>query len=133
MNRNALESPFYATEKKSRGSALLIEPDPRRMENERRALMGTSDAVHAVSLAAALYELQPPEEPLIAVISSALGAVQLSAVTEYVRHRWPRARILIVGEAYRVLEDHLYDETVSSHASEEEILIAVEKCRGAAL
>jgi hypothetical protein len=110
------------------GSALLVDPDPVLLAERHRLLMRASLTVFAVTAPTSLYELQPPEEPFVALVSSALGKFQLSAVTEYVRHRWPRVRILIVGEAFPHLEDQLYDDAVSS-SCEQEILIAVERCR----
>ena len=115
---------------KGAGRAILVDPDQFFLTDRYRLLLRASEAVHAVAEPSTLYELQPPEEPFVAVLSRALGTFQLSAGTEYVRHRWPQARILIVGQAFRHLEDHLYDETVSSSASDEETLIAVERWRG---
>ena len=126
--RSLSRSPLDAT--KPTGTAILVDPDEFLLAERYAVLRRTTEVVHAVSTPSMLYELQSHEEPVVAIFSSEIGTFQLSAVTEYARHRWPHARILIVGEAFRYLEDHLYDETVSSSASAAEILSAVEKCRG---
>ena len=92
--------------------------------------MRACETVHAVVRPREVYELQPPEEPFVAVLTSALGAFHLQAVAEYIRHRWPRARILIVGEVSPSLEDQLYDENIPLPVSRGELLLAIEKCRG---
>lgn len=121
---------FAQLEKKTISSALLVDPEPFALASRTLQLMYAFKTVHAVSTPGAVYELQPPEEPFVAVLSNALGAFHLRAVAEYVRHRWPRARILIVGKASPFLEDQLYDENIPLPVSGGELLLAIEKCRG---
>jgi hypothetical protein len=52
-------------------------------------------------------------EILLAVLSDTLGRSGLCFAAEYVRAQWPSARILVLGSAQRVLEDHLYDEALA--------------------
>ena len=114
---------------KTTDSALLVDPDPFALADRSRLLMRTCKDVYAVTSPRVIYELQPPEEPFLAVLASALGAFHLQAVAEYVRHRWPRSRILIVGEVGSSLEAELYDENIPCLVSAGEFLLAIEKCR----
>ena len=109
-------------------STLLAEPDPRLLDERKRLLSDTCCRVHAVRTACEVFEIQPEIDPHIVLLSDALGEPQLTAVAEYTRHRWPHARILIIGEPTPALEDHLYDETVSGASSPAEFLEAVERC-----
>lgn len=117
-------------ERKTTGSALLVDPDPFALANRTRLLMRACETVHAVTRPREVYELQPAEEPFVAVLTVSLGAFDLQAVAEYVRHRWPHTRILIVGETSPSLEDQLYDESIPLPVSGGELLLAVERCRG---
>jgi hypothetical protein len=107
---------------------LLAEPDPHLLDARKRLLCNTSYRVHAVRTPCEVFEIQPEDDPHIVLLSDALGEHQLNAVAEYARHRWPHARILIIGESTPALEDHLYDETVSGASSPAEFLAAVERC-----
>ena len=49
----------------------------------------------------------------VAVLADTLGPAVLRAVAERVRWQWPLARILILGRAQSVLEDHLYDDALA--------------------
>jgi hypothetical protein len=61
----------------------------------------------------------------LAVLSTALGPIVLRAVAESIRRQWPSARILIVGGAQSVLDDHLYDDAISHQCALEELLTAL--------
>ncbi len=111
------------------GTALLVDPDPFILADRHQLLMRYCKVVHTVTTSGGVYELQPKEEPFVVVLGNALGGFHLQAVTEYIRHRWPHARILIVGDAVPYLEDQLYDEIVHAPASDSELLLAFEKCK----
>jgi ActR/RegA family two-component response regulator len=86
-------------------TTLLVDPDPSLLETRRLLLLSASYSVQTACAARDVYQFQPEDEPEIAVLSDALGSSQLLAVAEYVRHRWPRARIVIIGKAVPALED----------------------------
>jgi|ERR1035437_2061488 hypothetical protein len=108
--------------------ALLVEPDTEALRARERLLLRACKAVYAVSASAHLYEWHPSEDSFIAIVSDALGPLHMLAVTEYVRHRWPHARILIVGQAAPFLDDQLYDEALPALAGDEDFLDAVMRC-----
>ncbi|MEO6923308.1 MAG: hypothetical protein ABI142_05735 [Bryocella sp.] len=57
-----------------------------------------------------------------ALLSDYLDSVALVAAAQSVRRQWPKARIVILGQAAERLEDNLYDETVDHSASPDEML-----------
>jgi DNA-binding response OmpR family regulator len=103
---------------------LLVDPDPSLLETRRLLLLSAGYSVQTACAARDVFAFQPEDEPEIVVLSDALGSVQLLAVAEYVRHRWPRARIVIIGKA-GPLEDQLYDETVDAPLNPTEFLAAL--------
>ena len=60
----------------------------------------------------------------IAILRDMVGHFALRASAEIVRSQWPKARILILGEAPDGFDDHLYDEVVL-HTSDEVTLVAM--------
>jgi len=113
-------------------TALLVDPDPRCLEARWLLLSGSRSQAQTACTPCEVYGVQLDGEPEIAVLSDSLGSFQLQAVAEYVRHRWPRARILVIGPTAPLLEDQLYDERVADEFSPTELLAAVEKAANAA-
>ncbi len=107
-------------------ATLLVDPDPVLLEAKKLLLSGSCSSVHTARTPVEVFNMQPEDEPQIAVFSDALGSFQLEAVAEYVRHRWPRARILVVGQAAPYLNDQLYDETVTADFNPTEMHTAVQ-------
>ena len=109
---------------------VLLEQNPFALADRKRLILRTCKTVFAISTPGAVYELQPIEDPFVVILSNAFGGFHLRAVSEYIRHRWPQARILIVGKVSSSLEHHLYDEDLPCPISGGELLLAIEKCRG---
>ena len=109
--------------------ALLVDPDPDLLETRKLLLSGCSDSVLTACTFGDVFDLQHGDEPHIAILGEALGPIQLPAVAVFIRHQWPRTRILVVGQAASFLEDQLYDENVTGRFGPEEFLAAVERCR----
>jgi hypothetical protein len=104
---------------------LLVDPDGSLVEHRRQLLSDFCRSVRAASNSFDVFELRREDEPQIAILSDALGCTQLPELAEYVRHRWPSARILVIGQAVPFLEDQLYDETVAAGFSPPEFVAAV--------
>jgi hypothetical protein len=109
-------------------AALLVDPDPYLLETRQFLLSSFSKSITTVRVAWDVFRLQLKPEPQIVVLSDTLGSFQLREVAEHVRHRWPRARILVVGTAVPALEDPDYDETVTADSGPTEFLAAVARC-----
>lgn len=112
----------------ARKFTLLVDPDPMILEAGRLLLSGSRRLVQTAGTCVEVSKLPPEDEPQIAFLSDRLGSFQLRAVAEYVRHRWPAARIVVVGRAASFLEDYLYDEDVGAWPSNLDFLAAVEEC-----
>ncbi len=108
-------------------TALLVDPDPHCLEARWLLLSGSYGPPQAACTPHEVFGLELDCEPEVVVLSDSLGSFQLQAVAEYVRHRWPRARILLVSQADPSLEDQLYDECVTNGFNPAEFLAAVER------
>lgn len=108
--------------------AILIDPDQERLELHRVLLAGSGGMVEHASTPCEVFGLDLEGEPRVTVLSTALGAFQLQAVAEYVRHRWPHTRILVIGQPEPHLEDYLYDEAVAEDCDPAEFVFAVKHC-----
>ena len=108
--------------------ALLVDPDPQRLEARRMLLAGSGSSVERACTPCEVFGLDLEEHPQVTILSAALGAFQLQAVAEYVRHRWPHTKILVVGETEPHLEDHLYDDAVAEGFDPSEFVFAVKRC-----
>jgi hypothetical protein len=108
--------------------ALLVDPDLHLFSTSKVILSGLSYSVFSACSFGDVFDLQPQREPHIAVLSEKLGPAQLPAVAVYIRRRWPRTRILVVGRASSLLEDQLYDENVAGGCNPAEFRAAVERC-----
>ncbi len=64
-------------------------------------------------------------EVAVAILSESLGESILSATAQVIRHRWPKARILIFGRARPAIEDNLYDARIDDKARPEDLLSAL--------
>ena len=109
-------------------TALLVDPDPLLLEAGKLLLAEICGSVQTACACVDVSRLALDDDPQIAVLSERLGAFQLLAVAEYVRHRWPLARILVVGRAALFLDDPLYDEAIAGGSSNLDFLAAVERC-----
>ena len=114
---------------RTKGKAtLLVDPDLSLLEARKLVLSTANYSVRIASAPRDVFQLQPEEDPQIVVLSDTLGSFQLQAVAEYVRHRWPRARILILGNAVPALEDALYDDSVEARFDAADFLAVVRRC-----
>ena len=108
-------------------TALLVDPDPHCLEARWMLLSGSGSPPQSVCAPSEVFGMQLDGEPGVVVLSDSLGSFQLQAVAEYIRHRWPRARILIIGRTVPLLDDQLYDECVADGLSPAEFLAVVER------
>lgn len=126
-------SCFETTENEARewripGTALIVDPDLILLEAGRILLASLCRSVRIACTRIEVSRLSEDIDLGIAVLSDRMGAIQLISVAEYIRHRWPHARILIVGQAESLLEDHHYDEALAAGPSNLAFLSAIEEC-----
>ena len=67
------------------------------------------------------------QEIAVVVISQTFVPLELRAIAEFTRRRWPRAGILVVGRGVPPLEDQLYDENVDANFQPQSLLTAVDQ------
>lgn len=66
--------------------------------------------VEAVGCSSEVFRLTPQSSYGLVAISLMAGLSEVSHVAAYVRHRWPDAKILLLGEICGSLDDPLYDD-----------------------
>jgi hypothetical protein len=99
-------------------NVLLVEPALVPRSDSERLLKAANYCVTTALDVREMFELRFEKPVAFAVLSDLLGPFGLRAAAEAVRRQWPLAKILIIGCAAPILEDHLYDETIS-HRHEE--------------
>ena len=96
---------------------LLVEPDITLLTAEVQLLARSNYSDTPAFSQNEIFALRQTKAIALAVLSAGLGSRPLAAVAHTVRKQWPRARILILGRAESLLEDHLYDEQ-TEHSSD---------------
>ena len=93
---------------------LLVDPDPGLRETRRLLLTRIRSPVEAVGSSLEVFRLPPQSSYGLVAISLSAGLDEVSHVALYVRHRWPEAKIMLLGEISEGVDDPLYDERVDS-------------------
>jgi len=105
---------------------LLIEPDVSVLSAEALLLTNSNYCVTPAFSLREIYILRETKAVALAILSDSLGRL-LGAIAETVRKQWPLARILILGRAESVLEDHLYDEQINHSQDPTQLLEDLER------
>ena len=93
-------------------SALIVEPDQDLLAGRALLLASSNYLVTTAGSHREIFDLRRMTEIHLAVISSTLGRSCLCSAAEDIRAQWPSARILVLGTAQQLLEDHHYDEAI---------------------
>ena len=106
---------------------LLIDPDISVLSSESSLLAKSNYCVTPAFSHAELFILRETKAIALAILSGSLGQQLLAAIAQTVRRQWPLARILILGRAQSVLEDHLYDEEIKDSPTPKQLLDEIER------
>ena len=68
----------------------------------------------------------------IAILHHTLSRLETRNASEYIRRRWPGAKILVISAEIDVLDDPLYDEWAPPDQSPETLLATIEQLTGGA-
>ena len=110
-----------------RRGILLIEPNRALLAAEALLLTHSDYSVTPAFSHDGIFALRHTKAIALAIVSDCLGPRSLTAMTETVRRQWPLARILILGRAESVLEDHLYDEQIEHSIDPNQLLKDLER------
>jgi hypothetical protein len=110
-----------------RPKVVLVEPDTIRPTGCAPHLLEEHYCVTLVKDVRELFLLRDGEPFLFALLSDNLGPFQLVAAAHSVRRQWPDARILVLGKAAVMLEDHLYDDAIPHSCKLEELFASLTK------
>jgi hypothetical protein len=102
-------------------SVVIVEPYRTDASGRESLIADTRYQVTTVKDVREMFLLRDKESIELALLSVLLGDFPLVAAARAVRRQWPRARILVLGQAAPVLEDYLYDEAIS-HTCEQQVL-----------
>jgi hypothetical protein len=105
---------------------LAVEPDVARLQAKSLLLTKANYCVTRVSSDRELFHLRNTKAVPLAILSDRLGERLLGTVAQTVRRQWPRTRILILGQAPRMLEDYLYDEQIQRSSDPQQVLAELE-------
>lgn len=106
---------------------LLVEPDITLLSAEALQLANSNYCVTTAFSDREIFVLRHTKAVALAILSASLGDLHLRAVAEAVRWQWPLARILVLGHAASVLEDHLYDEEIDPSPEPKQLLDDLER------
>jgi hypothetical protein len=110
-----------------RPKVVLVEPDTNRSTGCAPLLLEEHYCVTLVKDVRELFLLRDREPFLFALLSDRLGSFQLVAAAHSVRRQWPDSRILVLGQAAVILEDHLYDDAIAHSCKREDLFAALTK------
>ena len=119
--------PSNPPEQFTRLKVLLVEPDLEVLANRTLILSRSNYTVAPANNYRESFSLRSEIGFRLAVLNDTLGEMALRAAADFVRRQWPSARILILGDAQAVLEDHLYDEVVDDRFQPEELFDTLER------
>jgi len=94
-------------------SVLLVDPEPDLLDTGCRLISCSHISVHAIGNYAQIYQLLELDGYNLIVLSLRPNEIQACHVAEYARRRWPKAKLLLLGESCGCLDDPLYDEIVN--------------------
>lgn len=77
-----------------------------------------------------LYALPQHENFEIAILHHSLSMSVVREAAQYVRRRWPQAKILLIGAGTNALDDPLYDERILPGLSQDILLAALNQMAG---
>jgi hypothetical protein len=66
----------------------------------------------------------------IAILHHTLTRLETQTSSEYIRRRWPGAKILVISAEIDILDDPLYDEWAPPNQSPEMLLATIEQLTG---
>ncbi len=106
---------------------LAVEPDIAVLNAGALLLTKANFCVTLASSDNELFILRHTRAIALAILSDRLGQRLLGMVAATVRRQWPRTRILILGKAPPVFEDHLYDEQMDRSSDPKQVVADLEK------
>lgn len=93
-----------------------------------RVLFGSRRFLRAIRTRYRELWSEPGQQTLhVAILHNSLSLIELDDACRFIRHRWPRARILVVRGGEEFLDDELYDERVLPTVTPELLLATIQR------
>jgi DNA-binding response OmpR family regulator len=108
-------------------NVLLVEHDEGLLKTRTMLLTAWHYGVFTARDYREVFAHAQVQEIAVVVISQAFNPLELRAIAEFARRRWPKAGILVVGRGVPPLEDQLYDENVDPNFQPQSLLAAVDQ------
>ncbi len=113
MQRSATQARFTEGQiPLSLPSILLVDADSELRESRKLLLSSLEKPVMALSMYSEMVGLPPDSNIRLVVVAIGSNELEVAHIAEYARRTWPKARILALGQAFDVLDDPMYDESV---------------------
>jgi DNA-binding response OmpR family regulator len=109
------------------GNILLVEHDEGLLSTRTMLLTAWHYGVFTARDYREVFAHNHVREIAVVVISQAFNPLELRAIAEFARRRWPQAGILVVGRGAPPLEDQLYDKNVDPNFQPQSLLAAVDQ------
>src|ERR1700730_2498992 len=110
-----------------KSNVLLVEHDEMLLGTRTMLLTDRRYGVFTARDCTEVFAHAHVQEIAVVIIGQAFSPLELCAIAEFARRRWPRARILVVGHGTPPLEDQLYDENVDPDSQPQSLVAAVEQ------
>lgn len=109
---------------------LSIGPSAISLAAYERYLQERGLALEVVSGCRDLYQTEMNDGCEVAVLHHSLSLDELNDAAQFIRRRWPAARILLIRPEEWWIDDALYDERLVPDSNPELLLSAVERLVG---
>ncbi len=108
---NSFDSEYRAVPL-SLASILLVEADRELRDSRRLLLSSLHHPILALSSYHEVQKLPPGSNCRLAIIGLPPHELEAERIARHVRHLWPGAKILLLGQPSEHFSDPLYDEYV---------------------
>lgn len=106
---------------------LLIEPNASGCSERATQLSQSHYCVARADNPRDIFLMRSAFSFSVAVLSDLVGCFALRASAQMIRSQWPYARILILGNAPKQFEDHLYDDAVLHKADQTQLVSVINR------
>jgi hypothetical protein len=113
--------------KATEGLILVVEPDQGLFSIREMLLQNEQYPVTAATGYLSVSKLYPSCEFRLAILNTCLGEAAVIDIAEFVRRRWPRTWILLVGNLRQRIDDHLYDDSISDDFHAQQLVDVVRR------
>ena len=110
--------------------ALLVDLGHELLDSRLLLLSSLNIAIHCVASYTEVFHLNDAISFSLVVLNICPSDKRASDIASYVRRRWPRAKVLLIGTGCGCVEDPHYDDIVDPCCNPAALLEVVQRLRG---